>query len=154
MLLIGWCKFPMQHDQSEVLPRSSSVWNFCGGSVVVIFQGNQWWCRKMLANFSGYWVCEFSGLGRKLNRSGFSFGYIFVLFPVKIPLGYAHKSWGNRPGESCPPALSDSLVWIDVELFLEPREMPIIGSRTSNKLNTVKDLEIWYHWWYISVTSK
>ena len=53
-----------------------------------------------------------------------------------------------------PSQLSDSLVWIDVELFLEPRKIPIIGSRTNNKLNTVKDLEIWYHWWYISVTDK
>ena len=53
-----------------------------------------------------------------------------------------------------PSQLSDSLVWIDVELFLEPREIPIIGSRTNNKLNTVKDLEIWYRWWYSSVTNK
>ena len=41
-----------------------------------------------------------------------------------------------------PSQLSDSLVCIDMELFLEPREIPITGSRTSNKLNTVKDLEI------------
>ena len=49
----------------------------------------------MLAVFSCYWIYEFIGLGRKLNRSGISFGYIFLLFPVKIPVGYAHRRWEN-----------------------------------------------------------
>ena len=59
----------------------------------------------MLAVFSGYWVYEFSGLGRKLNRSGISFGYIFLLFPVEIPLGYAHRSWGNPDPQPSVTAL-------------------------------------------------
>ena len=59
----------------------------------------------MSAVFSGYWVYEFSGLGRKLNRSGISFGYIFLLFPVKIPLGYAHRSWGNPDPQPSVTAL-------------------------------------------------
>ena len=46
VLLIGWSKFFMHHNQSEALPRSGkhhvSVWNFC-----------TWWHHKMLAVYSG-----------------------------------------------------------------------------------------------------
>ena len=46
VLLIGWSKFLMHHNQSEALPRSgkhhASVWNFC-----------TWWRHKMLAVSSG-----------------------------------------------------------------------------------------------------
>ena len=60
------CNFPSAHDQSEALPRSgywhaSSVWNFCSHFSDVISQGNQWWCWKMSAVFSGYLtVIQFS----------------------------------------------------------------------------------------------
>ena len=48
----------------------------------------------------------FSGLGRKLNRSGISLGYIFLLFPVKIPWVMLTEA-----GEILTPSqLSDSLV--------------------------------------------
>ena len=57
VLLIGRSKFSMQHDQSEALPRSlndvSSVRNSCARFTHVISGGNQWWCREMLAIFSG-----------------------------------------------------------------------------------------------------
>ena len=57
VLLIGRSKFSMQHDQSEALPRSlndvSSVRNSCACFTHVILGGNQWWCREMLAIFSG-----------------------------------------------------------------------------------------------------
>ena len=57
VLLIGRSKFSMQHDQSEALPRSlndvSSVRNSCACFTHVILGGNQWWCREMLAVFSG-----------------------------------------------------------------------------------------------------
>ena len=33
---------------------ASSVWNFCSGCSDVISRGDQWWRRKMLADFSGY----------------------------------------------------------------------------------------------------
>ena len=59
----------------------------------------------MLAVFSGYCVYEFSGLGRKLNRSGISFGYIFLLFRVKIPVGYGHRSWANPDTQPSVTAL-------------------------------------------------
>ena len=50
VLLIGWSKFPMWFGQSEA---TSSVWNFCAHFSDVISQGNQWWCHKVLAVFSG-----------------------------------------------------------------------------------------------------
>ena len=57
VLLIGRSKFSLQHDQSEALPRSlndvSSVRNSCACFTHVILGGNQWWCREMLAIFSG-----------------------------------------------------------------------------------------------------
>ena len=57
VLLIGQSKFSLQHDQSEALPRSlndvSSVRNSCACFTHVILGGNQWWCREMLAIFSG-----------------------------------------------------------------------------------------------------
>ena len=40
---------------------TSSVWNFCSHFSDVISQGNQWWCWKMSAVFSGYLtVVQFS----------------------------------------------------------------------------------------------
>ena len=56
VLLIGRSKFSMQNDQSEALPKSlnvSSVRNSCTRFTHVISRGNQWWCREMLAIFSG-----------------------------------------------------------------------------------------------------
>ena len=50
VLLIGWSKFPMWFGQSEA---TSSVWNFCAHFSNVISRGNQWWCHKVLAVFSG-----------------------------------------------------------------------------------------------------
>ena len=59
------CNFPSANDQSEALPDlgigTSTVWNFCSHFSDVISQGNQWWCWKMSAVFSGYLtVVQFS----------------------------------------------------------------------------------------------
>ena len=62
VLLIGWNKFSLWHDQSEALPTTwrwlndaSSVWNFCGHFSDVVSKGNQWWHLEMSAIFSGYY---------------------------------------------------------------------------------------------------
>ena len=60
------CNFPFtfttnQKHYRELGIGTSSVWNFCSNFSDVISQGNQWWCWKMSAVFSGYLtVVQFS----------------------------------------------------------------------------------------------
>ena len=57
--------FPRQTTNQKHYPDlgigTSTVWNFCSHFSDVISQGNQWWCWKMSAVFSGYLtVVQFS----------------------------------------------------------------------------------------------
>ena len=58
VLLTGWKKIPLRHNQSETLPRSglctSSVWNFCARYSDVVLRGLKWRPRETSAVFSGY----------------------------------------------------------------------------------------------------
>ena len=50
-----------QKHYPELGIGTSTVWNFCSHFSDVISQGNQWWCWKMSAVFSGYlMVVQFS----------------------------------------------------------------------------------------------
>ena len=50
-----------QKHYPELGIGTSTVWNFCSHFSDVISQGNQWWCWKMSAVFSGYLtVVQFS----------------------------------------------------------------------------------------------
>ena len=57
--------FPWLTTNQKYYPElgigTSTVWNFCSHFSDVISQGNQWWCWKMSAVFSGYLtVVQFS----------------------------------------------------------------------------------------------
>jgi len=60
------CNFPFTLTTNKKHYRklgigTSTVWNFCSHFSDVISQGNQWWCWKMSAVFSGYLtVVQFS----------------------------------------------------------------------------------------------
>ena len=54
VLLIGWDKFPRQHNQSRALGSDvSSVWNFCINFSDVNLQGIQRWHWEMSGFFLG-----------------------------------------------------------------------------------------------------
>ena len=83
VLLIGWSKFPMRHDQSEALHRTeyirsdaSSEWNFCARFSDVTSQGNPWWRHRLSSVFR-------LALFDYLSLSNFVF-----------ELTYALKRWG------------------------------------------------------------
>ena len=95
VLLIGWSKFPLQHNQWKALPTkvdlcsdTSSAWNFCACSLYVILQGNQWWHRQMSAVFSDYqksvyWLVMCKCHARLIYKIQFETQeiIIFVVFP-------------------------------------------------------------------------
>ena len=54
-----------QRYHPDLGSETSSVLNLCGCSSDVILSGNQWWCSKMLAVFSGY-----TGQQRERKTSG------------------------------------------------------------------------------------
>ena len=50
-----------QKHYPELSIGTSTVWNFCSHFSDVISQGHQWWCREIIAVFSGYLtVVQFS----------------------------------------------------------------------------------------------
>ena len=55
VLLIGWINFSRGTTNQKQYPDlgsdASSVWNFCARFSDVIWRGNQWYCRQMLAVF-------------------------------------------------------------------------------------------------------
>ena len=57
--------FPQHTTNQKHYPElgigTSTVWNFCSHFSDVISQGHQWWCREIIAVFSGYLtVVQFS----------------------------------------------------------------------------------------------
>ena len=75
---------------------TSTVWNFCSHFLDVISQGNQLWCWKMSAVFSGYLTVECNHVGRhrprcRLWKSKFKFFHIISFWPPSWISGKATK---------------------------------------------------------------
>ena len=51
---------------------------------------------RAITKISSRWVYEISGQG--IEELGSSFGFISLLFPMKVARGYAHRSQGKIPG--------------------------------------------------------